>query len=104
MSRLKVHVSDEVKLQITEQVLSIAEDSIANAFAWEERLLESLNRLGTFHSHAVNHDATFRLGETVRKMAFEKTYLIHYKVNKSAGMVEIISFRHGARLPKRGKP
>ena len=104
MSRLKVHVSDEVKLQITEQVVFITDDSIANALAWEGRLLDSLNRLSTFHGHAVDDEASFRLGRTVRKMVFERTYLIHYQVNKSAGMVEIINFRHGARLPRTGEP
>lgn len=104
MKRLKVDVSDEVKLQISQQVFHIARDSISNALAWEDRLRSALNSLSDFYGHATDEEASLRLGEPVHKMVFEKTYLIHYQVNVSVGVVEIINFRHGARLPKTNEP
>jgi len=53
--------------------------------------------------HAVDEDASGRAGEMIRKIVFEKTYLIHYRVIDAAAAVEIVNFRHGARLPKRGE-
>ena len=104
MKRLQVHVSDSVKPQIREQLLYIAQDSIDNAPAWEDRLLEALQGLGDFYNHAVDEEAVARVGGTVRKLVFEKTYLIHYEVNEANRVVEVLNFRHGARLPQRGEP
>jgi plasmid stabilization system protein ParE len=53
---------------------------------------------------AVDEDASERLGEPVRKCVFEGTYLIHFRQDEESGVVEIINFRHGARLPRRGEP
>ena len=104
MKRLDVNVSEHVKQQIREQVLYIANDSIRYAFAWEDRLLAAIDGIGDLPGHAVDEDASRRLGRTMRKFVFEGTYLIHYRVNDSAGVVEIDNFRHGARLPRRGEP
>jgi plasmid stabilization system protein ParE len=103
VKRLTVNVSQEVEQQIREQVFYIANDSLDNALAWEGRLLSALDHLGEVHGHSVDEDASRRLGGTVRKMVFEKTYLIHYEVNDAAGVVEIVNFRHGARLPDSGE-
>ena len=104
MKRLKVHVSPGVTEQIQEQVFYIAQDSTDNALAWEDRLLAALESLGDFHGHAIDEQAVDRLGGIIHKMVFEKTYLIHYEVNQTAGIVEIMNFRHGARRPRVGEP
>ena len=90
--------------QITEQVFLIARDSIDNALAWESRLRTTIEEIGEIPSQAVDEDASDRLGYTVRKAVFEGTYLIHYWLDESAGVVRVINFRHGARLPQRGEP
>ena len=102
MKRLDVIVSTEVRRQISDMVFYIARDSIDNALAWESRLLATLDALGDAHGYAVDESASERVGFTVRKVVFEKTYLIHYRVTAAA--VEIVNVRHGARLPGKGEP
>jgi len=104
MKRLKVVIPPSVQEQIRDQLLYIAEDSIDNALAWEDRLRASINGIGNMHGHAIDEAASARLGETIRKCVFEKTYLIHYRVNTAAGTVEIVNFRHGSRLPRTAEP
>jgi plasmid stabilization system protein ParE len=104
MNRLTVSVSEAVKQQITEQVFFIAQDSIDHALLWEARLRAAINGLGEFYGHAVDEVASQRVGQIIHKMVFEKTYLVHYQVNVAAGVVEVVNFRHGSRLPQRGEP
>lgn len=63
MSRLPVIVPAEVKEQIRAQVLYIAEDSLDNAVAWEDRVRATLSALGDAHGHAVDEDASRRVGQ-----------------------------------------
>ena len=104
MKRLKVVISDRVEMQIREQVLFIARHSIDNALNWENRLRIAIVGIGVLSAHAMNDDASDRLGQKVQKMVFEKTYLIHYIINEKNEAVEVINFRHGAKLPKAGEP
>jgi plasmid stabilization system protein ParE len=104
MKRMKVSIPPEVQKQILEQVLYIATDSIKNALAWEDRVRATINSIGELPPHAVDEDASRRVGETIRKVVFEKTYLIHYRINDATDTVEIVNFRHGARLPGRREP
>lgn len=85
--------------QISEQVLYISRDSVDNALAWESRLLSAINELAETHGHAIDAAASERFGTTVRKMVFEKTYLIHYEVNEANRTIDVVQFRHGARRP-----
>jgi plasmid stabilization system protein ParE len=84
-------------------VLYIADDSIDNALAWEVRLRAAINGIGDLPGHAIDEEASDRLGEVIRKVVFEGTYLIHYHVDEKAGVVHIINFRHGARLAREGE-
>ncbi len=102
--RLSVVVSDDVKSQILQQVLYISKDSIDNALAWEDRVQAAIMGLGDFHNHAADDAASERAGIRLRKVIFERTYLIHYRVDTDAGIVEVMNFRHGARLPRHGEP
>jgi plasmid stabilization system protein ParE len=102
--RLKVIIAPRVEEQITIQVLRIAQDSIDNALAWEDRLRAAVERIGEVPGNAVDEDASARLNYQVRKNVFEGTYLIHYWVDDVAGIVRIVNFRHGARLPRTGEP
>ena len=104
MNRLPVIVPAEVKEQIRAQVRYIARDSVDNALAWEDRVRAALDALADTHGHAVDADASERTGRELRKVAFERTYLIHYRVNAQPPSVEVVGFRHGARLPRQGEP
>jgi plasmid stabilization system protein ParE len=102
--RLDVVIPQDVQQQILDQVDYIACDSVDNALAWEDRLRRAINRIGDSPGHVVDAGASRRVGETIHKLVFEKTYLIHYRINDTAGAVEIVNFRHGARLPRWGEP
>ena len=105
MKRYRVIIAPIVQEQIRAQVLYIAQDSIDNALAWEDRLRCTITGIGDLPgSHVVDESASERFGQTVHKLVFEKTYLIHYVVLDDSSTVRIINFRHGARLPRRGEP
>ena len=104
MKRLPVHIVPIVWDEIARQVRYIALDSIDNALAWEDRVTATLRGLEDFHGHAVDQDASEQLGYTVRKLVFERTYLIHYRVDERAEQIRVVGFRHGARLPRDGEP
>ena len=87
-----------VQEQIRDQIRYIAQDSIHNALAWEDRLRRAIE-IGDMPGHAIDEDASDRLGFTIRKCVFEKTYLIHYRLSAALTDVEIVNFRHGIRLP-----
>jgi len=104
VKRLQVQITDATLAKIREQVHFIARDSIENALAWEDRLLAVIEGLGYFHGHAIDEDARARIGGTTHKLVFENTYLIHYEINDTAGVIEVMNFRHGARQPRAGEP
>jgi plasmid stabilization system protein ParE len=104
VTRLTVVIAAEVKWQIEDVMAFIANHSIDNALAWEARVIAAMRALGDFHGHAVNEEATERLGLELRKFAFEGTYVIHYRVDEAAGQVRVVALRNGARLPRRGEP
>jgi plasmid stabilization system protein ParE len=95
----RVEIVPEVLDDIRVQVRFIAQDSIDNALAWEDRIMAALAALADFHGHALDTDAGSRLGYPVRKLVFERTYLIHYHVDEAADLVRVVRFRHGARFP-----
>lgn len=104
MKRFTVNTPPVVENLITEQVLYIAEDSIDNALAWEGRLRIAIKAIGDLaQGHAVDQEASDRIGFSVRKMVFERTYLVYYRIDEAAGVVRVINFRHGARLPRAGE-
>jgi plasmid stabilization system protein ParE len=104
VKRFKVSLAETAKNQITEQVLHIALDSVENALAWEARVVNAMQRIGEVPGHSIDEDASERLGYQVRKLVFEGTYLIHYRIDDDAGVATVINFRHGARRPRRGEP
>jgi plasmid stabilization system protein ParE len=104
VKRLEVEISPHVEQQILEHVLYIARDSIDYAIAWERRLRAAIDAIGDLPGHAIDEVASLRAGGAIRKIVFERTYLVFYQIHDSAGAVEIVNFRHGARLPKRGEP
>ena len=82
MKRYRVIIPLVVQEKIREQVLYIAQDSINNALAWEDRLRKAMQAIGELPgAHAIDEAASQRLGQSIHKLVFERTYLIHYIVN-----------------------
>jgi plasmid stabilization system protein ParE len=104
VKRFQVIIPPFVQEQIRAQVLYIANDSIDNALEWEDRLRAAINGIGSMRGHAIDEAASGRLSVKIRKLVFEGTYLIHYRVNELTETIEIVNFRHGARVPRRGEP
>ncbi len=104
MKGLKLVLSKDVRQLIDEQVLYIAKHSVDNALAWDERLRTAINRLVDSPGHAIDEDASERVGYVVRKLTFDDTYLIFYVVNDQDGILEVVHFRHGARRPGPNEP
>lgn len=104
MKRWTVILSELVQRQIDDQAMHIARHSIDNALAWEARLDAAVQGLANLPGYGVDEDASARLGYEVRKLVFEGTYLIHYRREEQGGVVQVINFRHGARLPRATEP
>lgn len=104
MRRFSVHIAAGAQDQITEQVRYIAQDSIDRALAWRDRVSGAIQNLAEFHGYAIDEDASGRLGFQLHRLVFEGTYLVHFTVDDAAGVVRVVNFRHGARLPTHGEP
>jgi plasmid stabilization system protein ParE len=100
-----VRIPPVVQDQIRSQVLYIARNSIKNALVWEDRLRAAINNVATLPTrNAVDSAASHRVGQPVRKMVFEKTDLVFYRIREANREVDILNFRHGARLPQSDEP
>ena len=104
MNWYAVKTAPQAEEQIGRQVLHIAEDSVDRALAWELRVRAAIASLADAHGYATDEDATDRLGERVHKLTFEGMYLIHFTADDATGVLTVVNFRHGARLPRRGEP
>ncbi len=104
MKPFEVQVSQKALDQITEAFLFIADDSPENAFKWEARIIKLIQDLSFLPGYALDEAATERLGYPVHKYVFERNYLIHFRIEHSRRIVQVINFRHVARLPARGEP
>ena len=97
MKRYVVYVPEWVALEIQGQVLHIALDSVDRALAWESRLVSAINGIGEHPGYAEDEKMSRHFGRTVRRMVFESRYLVFFSVKESAGVIEVLHFRHGAR-------
>lgn len=105
MKPFSVNLTEHVQQQITDHMIYILEEgSFERALGWERRLRAAILEIGSVIGFAVDEEASIRFGRPVRKFVFERTYLIHYCVDETAGRVDVIGFRHGARLPRRDEP
>lgn len=82
-------------------MLHIAADSVDRALAWEARVRAAIDGLSDFHGHAVDDEASRRFGRKVRKLVFERTYLIYYDADDAMATVYAIDLRHGSRVQRR---
>ena len=95
MKRYRLVVAPIVHEQIREQVLFIAQHSIENALAWEDRLEQAIKGLTSVTGDAIDEEASDRLGFTLHRLVFGSSYLIHYTIDEPAGVVRVVNFRHG---------
>ncbi len=70
MNPWSVTVAPSVWDLIAAQVVHIAADSVDNALSWEARLDAAMFKPADMHGHAVDEDASNRLGVEVRKFVF----------------------------------
>ena len=103
MKRYTVRIPQLVQDQILEQVLYIANGSIPKR-EMGTTPRDAINSIGHLPGHAVDEEASARAGEKIRKLVFERTYLIHYRINASDSAIDMMNFRHGARLPRKNEP
>lgn len=103
MKRYAVRISERVSSENSAPALYIARDSVENALAWEARLTAEIAAIGDHAGHAVDEAARREFGRVVTRMVFERTYLVFYTVDAGAGVLEVIGFRHGMRLPREGE-
>lgn len=101
MKRFRVIIPPIVQELIRAQVMFIARDSIDHALAWEDRLRAAMKGLTALPArNAIDHAASERVGQPIRKLVFDKTYLVFYRIRETDAAVDILNFRHGARLPQ----
>ncbi len=77
---------------------------VNNALVWEARLRLAIGSLVDTPMLSVDPDASARMSRTVRKLVFEKAYLVHYWLDDATNVIRVIGFRHGARQARPGEP
>jgi hypothetical protein len=101
VKKFRIIIAPVVQDQIRTQVLYIARDSIDNALAWESRLCLAIKDISTLPTrNPIDEQASARIGQQVRKLVFERTYLLFYRISQEKRSVDLLNFRHGARLPR----
>ena len=104
MKRYRVIIPPSVERQILEHLLYIARDSVDHALTWERRLRAAIAHLADGPGFAIDPRASARMGEPIHRYVFERTYLVHYRVDRDRRRIELLNFRHGARLPDVEEP
>ncbi len=100
MKRYRISISPDVEESINSQFAYIALDSIDRALAWKRRLHMAIKDIANMPGKcAVDEAISDRLGQEIRKMTFERTYLVYYRINEPMRTIEIHHFRHGAQYP-----
>ena len=103
MTPYAVHFTDEAWESIQAQVRYVAIDNNApeNAARWLARLVETVDALQQMPGrHGLDEYQTQIHDIDVRRLIFERTYLLYYTIDEDHGRVNIVSFRHGAKESK----
>jgi toxin ParE1/3/4 len=96
--RYRVNLTARVAAQLQDVFEYIEEDSPENARRMIQRLMDAIDSLDILpHRYKVLEESD-SLGEEIRSMVV-KPFLVRYHINESAGVVTIVSIRHGARRP-----
>jgi plasmid stabilization system protein ParE len=105
VKKFRIIIAPIVQDQIRTQVLYIARDSINSALAWESRLRSAVKNIAILPTrNPIDNAAPARIGQQIRKMVFERTYLLFYRISHEKRSIDILNFRHGTRLPHDYEP
>ncbi len=100
MKTYVVIVAKTATLAMDEQARLIMADKPIAAAKWIDRLWDKIESLETFpHRNPVSEEESRVLGFEVRKLLFG-AYLIFYRIQEEKVRVEVVRFRHAARLPE----
>jgi len=100
MKTFVVNVAKSAALAMYEQAQFINVDKPVAASMWLERLWDKIKSMENFpHRNPVVEQEGQALGFEVRKLLFGN-YLILYRIDEAEQRVEVIRFRHAARLPE----
>lgn len=100
MMRYAVGYSERAEAEVQAQVHYIAIDkrSPVNAARWLRRLRLAVEKLELMPDrNGVDAEQSAVLGFEVRRMVFERTYLVFYVVDEAERRVTVTIFRHGGR-------
>lgn len=103
MKAYEVIIPVQVLSEIMDQVVLIAFDSPINAYEWEQRLMSAIRQIGEHPGYAKDEHASSSMGLEVRKMVFERTYLVFFTVDEARQVIQLLHFRHGARASWTGR-
>lgn len=97
MKQYTVHTMPEAEQAIYEQALFIAEDKPIAAEAWLISLWDAISELTTFPTrHPISEAETKSSKSEIRKLIFGQ-YIVYFRIIEEKQLVEVLSFRHGAR-------
>ena len=100
MKRYTVHFTDEAWATIQAQVRYIAIESQApeRASRWLARLLDTIDALEKLlKRHLVDKQQTAIHRMDVRRLVFDRKFLVFYTIDDARSHVNVVSFRHGAQ-------
>lgn len=100
MKTYAVRLTLSAEQEIDEQVRFIAADKPNAATNWLERLSDAISDLGYLpERNPVSESESASEGCEVRKLVFGN-YFIYYHIVEKENAVDVLRFRHAARLPE----
>ncbi len=78
--------------------IAVDQQSPVNSARWLARVLDAVRTLQFMPERfAVDQRQSADLGHEVRRLVFERTYLLFYAIDDVRQHVNVVVFRHGAR-------
>ncbi len=100
MTTYQVEIMPDALVEIREQTKFIAADNARAAEAWLTRLFHCIAELSVFpNRNPVSKEYSSHVGDEIRQVVFGN-YLVIYPINEVRQVVEVVRFRHAARLPE----
>lgn len=101
MSKYRVLYTDTVIQALDKQIEYMKDEMVDEKVisSWMNRLLDSVDSLESFPNRCPIAEKESEIkGFTIRKLIFGD-YITCFQVNEKQKCVEVLSFRHGAKLP-----
>ena len=85
-------------MQVRARYIAADRQAPENAARWFNRLLVAVRSLQLMpERNGVDHGQTAAYGAEVRRLVFERTYLLFYTIDHTQRQVTVVRFSHGAR-------